>query len=325
MINFGILGAANIAPKAIVYPCASEPGADIACVGARDLERAQGFAHWHDIANAYDSYGAVIADPEIQAVYNPLPISLHHEWTIKALRAGKHVLCEKSMASNATEAREMADVAAETGLVLMDAFHYRYHPVFIRAKEIVDSGELGQITSIDAVFNVGIPDPDNIRNIYEMGGGATMDLGCYPLSWVRHLSGEEPVEVSATAVTGAPNVDVFLSTELVLPSGIRATTSSDMRAGAQLRWDVEVHGDRGRLHVTNPLAPQLGHRISVTVDGQERIETRDRRTSYSYQLDAFLAAVNNGAPLHTDGEDAVKQATLIDRCYEAAGLPLRGL
>lgn len=325
MINFGILGAANIAPKALVYPCASEPGAHLTCVAARDLERAEGFAHWHDVERAYDSYQAVIDDPDVTAVYNPLPISLHHEWTIRALQAGKHVLCEKSMASNAAEAREMADAAAEAGLVLMDAFHYRYHPVFNRAKEIIASGELGAIATIDAVFNVGIPDPDNIRNIYAMGGGATMDLGCYPLSWVRHLTDEEPTEVSATAVTGAPDVDAYLATELVLPSGIRATTSSDMRAGVSLRWDFEVVGERGRLHVTNPLAPQQGHRISVTVDGDERVETRDRRTSYAYQLDAFLAAVNNGEPLHTDGADAVLQAELIDRCYESAGLPLRGL
>jgi len=316
VINFGILGAAKIAPRALIHPVVSEPGAAIRCVGARDLDRAQGFAEWHEIPAAYDSYQAVIDDPEVTAIYNPLPISMHHEWTIKALRAGKHVLCEKSMASNATEAREMADVAAETGLVLMDAFHYRYHPVFLRAKEIIDSGELGQVQSIDANFNVGIPDPTNIRNIYEMGGGATMDIGCYPLSWVRHLTDE---------VTGAPNVDVFLASELTLPSGIRATTSSDMRAGVELRWDFEVTGDQGRLRVDNPLAPQMGHRISVTVDGEERVETRDRRTSYSYQLDAFMAAVNDGASLFTDGEDAVRQAELIDRCYESAGLPLRGL
>lgn len=324
MINFGILGAAKIAPRALVHPVVSEPGATVSCVAARDLARAQGFAQWHDIANAYDSYQAVLDDPEVTAIYNPLPISMHHEWTIKALRAGKHVLCEKSMASNASEAREMADVAAETGLVLMDAFHYRYHPVFLRAKEIIDSGELGAIASIDAAFDVGIPDPTNIRNIYEMGGGATMDIGCYPLSWVRHLTGEEPDEVSATAVTGAPNVDVFLASNLGLPSGIRATTTSDMRAGVHLRWDFEVVGERGRLKVTNPLAPQMGHRISVSVDGQDRVETRDRRPSYSYQLDAFLTAVNEGASLFTDGEDAVRQAELIDRCYESAGLPLRG-
>ncbi len=325
MIRFGTLSTAHITPRALIAPCRDEPGASVHCVASRDPQRAAEFARWHDIPVVHQTYDDVVADPDIDAVYVPLPISMHHDWTINALRAGKHVLCEKSLASNAREAREMAEVAQTTGLVLMDAFHYRYHPLFERAKEIVDSGILGTVRTIDATFNVAIPDPDNIRNIYRLGGGVTMDIGCYPLSWVRHLTGEEPDSVSATAETGPEHVDTYLAAELTFPSGIAATTSGDMRAGVETRADFTVVGDAGRLHVVGPLVPQSGHRIELTVGDEQTVEHVDRRPSYAYQLDAFLAAVEHGAPLLTGPDDAVAQMELIDRCYEAAGLPLRGL
>jgi predicted dehydrogenase len=325
MIRFGTLGTANITPKALVYPCADEPRATIRCIAARDRERAEGFARWHHIGRVHDTYDEVIDDDGIDAVYNPLPISMHREWSIRALRAGKHVLCEKSFAANAREAEEMAAVAAETGLVLMDAFHYRYHPVFLRAREIYDSGVLGRIRQIDAEFRVPVTDPDNIRNIYELGGGVTMDIGCYPISWARHITGEEPEVVGADAVVGPPNVDVCLEARLRFPSGVVATVCGDMRVGVDFVAELSVTGEAGTLTVRNPLVPQLGHRIVVDADGKRTVETRDRRASYGYQLDAFIAAVEEGQPLFTDADDAVRQMRVIDRCYEAAGLPVRDL
>ena len=133
MVQFGVLGAAKITPRALIYPCVDEPGAFIRAIAARDRSRAEEMAQWAPIREVLDDYQAVIEHPKCNAIYIPLPISHHHEWTLKALRAGKHVLCEKSFASNAGEAEEMAAVAREKGLVLMDAFHYRYHPVFLRA------------------------------------------------------------------------------------------------------------------------------------------------------------------------------------------------
>lgn len=326
MIRFGTLGAARITPRALVYPCIDEPRARIHCIAARDRDRAEQFAAAHHIPEVCDSYDAVVGNEKINAVYNPLHIAAHREWSIKALRAGKHVLCEKSFASNAAEAEEMAAVAAETGLVLMDAFHYRYHPVFMRAKEIYGSGELGDIREIRGAFHIPVPvDAGGIRMDYSLGGGVTMDIGCYPISWVRHISGEEPIEVDARAEVGPPNVDLMLETEMILPSGIRAFTSGDMRSDVQFRADLTVIGSRGTMVVTNPIVPQNGHAIEVTVDGRKRVETTDRRPSYGYQLDAFIAAVEEGEPLLTGPDDAVKQMQLIDRCYEAASLPVRGL
>ncbi len=325
MINFGTLGAAAITPRALVYPCMDEPAAGIRVIAARDRERAQGFARHHQIREVLDSYQAVVDHEAVDAVYVPLHIPAHHEWTLKALAAGKHVLCEKSLACNAGEAREMADAAAAAGRVLMEAYHYRYHPVFERAREIYASGQLGAIAEIDAAFHIPVKDPDNIRMRYETGGGVTMDIGCYPISWVRHLTGMEPDTVEASAQTGPADVDVCLETTMTLAGGIVARTSGDMRPDTRFAAYLEVRGSAGTLRVTNPLVPQNGHRIELTIGGETSSETLDRRPTYGYQLDAFIAAVEHGASLATDGNDGVAQMTLIDRCYEAAGLPLRGL
>ncbi len=325
MLKFGTLGTANITPRALLAPCNDEPQAAVHCIAARDRDRAEGFARWHNIPVVHDNYLDVVNDPEIDAVYIPLPISHHHEWTMTALQAGKHVLCEKSLASNADEAAEMAAAAHNADRVLLDAFHYRYHPVFERAKAVVQSGALGTVQTIDATFHVPIPDPDNIRLIYATGGGVTMDIGCYPISWIRHLTGEEPDVVSATAEVGPEHVDTYLTADFRFPSGIQATISGDMRPQTELQAEFTVTGDDGTLHVDGPLAPQLGHEIQLEVGGERSVERLDRRPSYAYQLDAFLAAVTDGAPLATDGQDGERQMSVIDRCYEAAGLPRRGL
>lgn len=326
MIRFGTLGTAKITPRALVYPCVDEPQAIIRVIGARSRERAAAFAHHHGIGTVVDDYAAVVEHEKVNAVYVPLPITAHHEWAIKALHAGKHVLCEKSFAANATEAIEMAAVAEETGLVLMDAFHYRYHPIFLRAKEIYDSGVLGAVSEITAAFHIpASPDPSDIRMLYEMGGGVTMDIGCYPISWVRHITGQEPLEVKASAEVGPPDVDLYLESHMVFPGGIRVRTSGDMRSSATFKASLEVTGDRGRMKVNNPLVPQIGHSLELNVDGETTIETFSRRATYGYQLDAFINAVENGAGILTGPEDAVNQMKVIDRCYEAAGLPLRGL
>lgn len=324
MIRFGILGAARIAPSALVDPCKEEPRASVTVVGARDLERAKSFAREHAIPHAVQGYQAVLDHPDVDAIYIGLPISAHKEWAIKALRAGKPVLCEKSFALNETEAQAMADVAEETGLTLMDAFHYRYHPVFRRAKEIYDSGALGTIRQIDALFQVAITDETDIRMTYETGGGVMMDIGCYPISWVRHISGLEPVELRAVAEEGPPDVDLYMKVDMRLANDIVATAIGDMRPDVPFKAELVVRGDRGELVVTNPLAPQHGHRITHTLDGHSETETLSRRATYAYQLDAFLDAVEGGVTPITDARDATLQMRTLDRCYKAAGMKVRG-
>src|SRR6266508_746634 len=179
-IRIGILGAAAIVPTALTNPARRVHDAQILAIAARDPKRAYVLAKKHGIPRVHQTYAALLADQDIDAIYNPLPNSLHAEWTIRALKAGKHVLCEKPFASNAQEAEEMATVARETGLVLSEAFAYRYHPLTTRVKEIISSGELGKIKHIEAQFCFLLPSPNNIRFRYELAGGALMDCGCYP-------------------------------------------------------------------------------------------------------------------------------------------------
>ncbi|MDZ7685558.1 MAG: Gfo/Idh/MocA family oxidoreductase [Gammaproteobacteria bacterium] len=326
MIRIGILGAARITPRALLYPCMDEPGAAATAVAARNRSRAESFARWANIPKVVDTYDELVSLDTIDAVYNPLPITAHHEWTIKALEAGKHVLCEKSFAANAAEAEEMVAAADRAGRIVMDAFHYRYHPLFLRAREIYETGELGDIEHIEAVFrvpgeNIG---ENDIRKVYDVGGGVTMDIGCYAVSWVRHISGEEPTIISAEAETGAPNVDLMLSADMTFPSGASGKITGDMRDGNRFRAELVVKGSKGEMTVTNPLVPQNGHRLKIVTGSDERTWTFDRRPTYSYQLDAFLHAIDTGEEPLTGGRDAINQMRAIDACYEAAGLPLRG-
>ena len=170
MITFGALGAAKITPEALIKPCQQEPRAQVSLIAARDKRRAEIFAAQHSIDFIAEDYDELVNDPSINAVYIALPIHAHHHWAMQALRAGKHVLCEKSLASNQRQAVEMAQVAAETGLILMDAFHYRYHPLFHRAREIYASGLLGKIINIHAEFNVPVPASSEETIIVEMSG-----------------------------------------------------------------------------------------------------------------------------------------------------------
>ena len=327
-LRFGALGAANITPAALLQPASRNADVSVAAIAARDRKRAAAMAKQGGIEHVLDDYQAVIDHADVDVVYNPLPISHHREWTLRALAAGKPVLCEKSFALNESEAAEMAAAAEAAGLLLIEAFHYRYHPVFLRALELFQSGAIGELERFEGSFYApvgkrGMP-PDNIRMRYETGGGATMDMGCYPLSWARHFTGEEPEVRHAEAVIGPPNVDLRLTTELEFPSGATGATVGSMMRGDGYRAELVAHGAKGKLTVTNPLVPHMGHEIKLEADGETSTETLTRRTTYDFQLDAFLRALDTGEKLPTDAQDAVLQMRLVDGAYRAAGMTPRG-
>ena len=325
MVRFGLLGAAAITPLAMVTPAREVDGARLDVIAARDPARAQEFAEIHGIQRVSDHYQAVIDDPDIDAVYIALPISAHAEWAIAALEAGKHVLCEKSLCQNAREAERMKRAAEASGRVLMDAFHYRYHPMFEAARHCVGSGELGAIKHIDARFHVKGPvSPHDIRKIYDLGGGVTMDIGCYPLSWLRHLIGEEPDVLSVDAKEDPADVDVALAADLLFPSGATGRISGRMDEYSRFCAAVLISGEAGQLSLVNPLVPQLGHRFQLRKGGEVIDRTFDQKNTYAYQLEAFLAATQGKESNLTDAEDGLKQMQLIDAVYARGGLRPRG-
>ena len=323
-VRIGILGAARIAPAALIKPARNVGEAEVGAVAARDRNRADAFASKLGIPQVRDSYTALIADPEIDAIYNPLPNGLHAEWTIAALEAGKHVLCEKPFTANTQEAEAVAAVAARTGLVVMEAFHYRYHPLAKRMREIVESQELGTLRRVETALCFPLPKFSDIRYQYDLAGGATMDVGTYTVHMARLLGCEEPAVASAEAKLRTPDIDRAMRAELTFPSGHTGRITCSMWSTWLIQAYARVIGDRGELHVINPTTPQLWHRMRVKSDGNARTERFSRRPTYEYQLEAFCAAVLRDEPTLTPPADSIANMRVLDAIYVAAGMTPRG-
>ena len=322
-MQIGVLGAARIAPTALIKPAKTNADVVVAAVAARDVSRARAFAAKHGIARVHDSYEALIADPDLDAVYNPLPNGLHGRWTRAALAAGKHVLCEKPFTANAAEAREIAELAAKSDRVVMEAFHYRYHPLALRIEEIIASGELGKLQRVEAALCFPLPNSSDIRYNYSLAGGATMDAGCYAVHMVRTFGGSTPEVVSAQPKLRDPRVDRAMTAEVRFAEGHTGRIRCSMWSPRLLEISAHVVGDQGELHALNPVLPQLYHRLSVRSSTGKRVERFPRRASYAYQLDAFAAAVLRGEPVKTTPQDAIENMIVVDAIYRTAGLPLR--
>jgi predicted dehydrogenase len=327
-VRVGTLGAARITPNALIKPAGLLPQVTVSAVAARDPARAREFAAKYGIETVHETYEALIADPGIDAIYNPLPNSLHAPWTLRAIAAGKHVLCEKPFASNEAEAAEVAEAARSAGLVVMEAFHYRYHPLARRMREVAN-GELGELRHVEAAFCFPLPRFSNIRFRFDLAGGATMDAGCYPINCIRMLGPGEPVVISARAKLHGPNVDRAMIADFRFPGGATGRIRASLWSGQMLRVDASAIGERGQMRVLNYLVPQVLSLLMVrtTGSGQTR-STRWERirgdTTYTYQLRAFADAVLHGEPVITTADDAVANMRQIDHVYRAAGLPLRG-
>ncbi len=326
-ISIGLLAASRIAKTAVVDAVPEVAGVELAAVAARDLDRALTAADEWGAALAFGSYEELIRSDEVDAVYIGTPASLHRRWAIAAIEAGKHVLCEKPLAANADDARRIAAADAAGGVVVMEAFHWRYHPYAEQIRRTIDSGVLGRIDRIDATFE--IPDgwigPDDIRWDLSVGGGSTMDLGCYPIQWVRFAAGADPDVVSAEAVCPVDGVDGSLRAELSWPSGVTGSINSSMIADADaVVAQLRVTGERGVMSAANPLAPQNGGAVlTVETDAGRTTDEVDASATYVHQLVAFRDAIVDGAAFPTTTEDGVRNMELIDACYRAAGLEPR--
>ncbi|MHB8438432.1 MAG: Gfo/Idh/MocA family protein [Acidimicrobiales bacterium] len=323
-IRIGILGAARIAPLAVIQPARAVPEVEVTTVAARDEIRARVFAAKHGLGRTFGSYAALVEDPDIDAVYVPLPNGLHGHWTIRAIEAGKHVLCEKPFTANADEARRVAAVAAaHPGQVVMEAFHYRYHPLFRRALDLLSEGAVGTVRHIETSLCFPLLQPGDIRWQLDLAGGALMDAGCYTIHMLRHLAGSEPTVVSAKAKLRHRGVDRYMQAHYRFDDGATGTTTTAMLSARLLGLGLRVRGERGELRVFNPQRPNLYHRLTLVRDGKRSVEHVVRRPTYEYQLEAFADAVRGGAPPITGCSDAIANMVVIDDVYRAAGLEPR--
>jgi predicted dehydrogenase len=324
-LKIGILGAARIADDGIVEP-SRVLGHRLVAVAARDRSRAEAFAAQRGVERVHQTYAEVIDDPEVEVVYNALVNSLHAKWNQYALNAGKHVLSEKPFASNAAEALMVRDVARTASGHIVEGFHYLHHPVNQRLRELVTSGELGDVQQVDIELSIPGPPDSDPRWSLELAGGATMDLGCYVLNAARQVGrwlDQAPSVVRAETTLKKPDVDAAMWVELAYPGGIRGRLHWDMNAqGRQMVWTVI--GTAATAVVPAFAVPHLDNRIVITRDGSTEEQTLGAQTSYTYQLAALADTLQTGAEFLIDVDDSVANAELIDEVYRRAGLSARG-
>jgi predicted dehydrogenase len=328
-LRFGVLGAASIAPTALFKPARAVDGVEVRAIAARDPRRAaQAAAKWR-VPTVHADYAAVINDPAVDAVYIPLPNSLHAQWTLAAIRAGKHVLCEKPFTSNAVQAQAIAEAAdaarAADGVVVMEAFHYRYHPLMTRVLGLLADSVIGRIHHVEAELSFPLPKFSDIRYRLDLAGGALMDAGCYAVHCVRQLGSGEPTVVDATAKLRSPGVDRAMTAWLRFPDGATGRVTCSMWSRRLLSVSAKAVGDQGEIRITNFVAPQIFNRLTVRTRAARWSERVAGEPTYNCQLRAFAAAVRDGAEVLTPPSDAVANMRVIDDCYLAAGLRPRGL
>ncbi|WP_135854705.1 Gfo/Idh/MocA family protein [Halorussus salinus] len=315
-MNFGVLSTANIG-RAAVVPAIRETDHDLLAVASRDEEAADAFADEFGIPRAYGSYEELLADDELDAVYNPLPNALHAEWTKKAADAGLHVLCEKPLAVDAAEAREVGEYCDERGVTLMEAFMYRYHPRTERVVELVRD-ELGAVRSVKSTFQFPMDDPQNVRLDPDLAGGSLMDVGCYAVSAARLLLGEPDRAYATTHDAGDYGVDTKLAGVLEYQNGLTAEVSCGFETD-DAQW-YRVEAEDGWLEAREAFVPRddEGVEIEYEVDGRHVVETFEPTDQYRLEVEQFAACVGSGESPRTDADEAVRNMATIDALYESA-------
>lgn len=322
-LRWGILSTATIAREKAIPGIAGAARCRIVAIGSRDEARAREVAAAAGIPTVHGSYEALLADPEVDAIYIPLPNHLHAEWTIRALEAGKHVLCEKPLALTAADAERMIEVSERTGRRLMEAFMYRLHPSWLAVRELVASGRIGRLTHVQSWFSYFNDDPANIRNIRDVGGGALYDIGCYSVNLSRMLFGAEPVRVLASVTREqGDGVDVATSAILEFPTGT-ATFTCAIRVEPDQR--VHIYGSEGRISIAIPfnIPPHLPTSVHLVAGGDPPVAptvetlTFPPADPYGAEAAAFAAAVLEDLPVPTPSADAVANLRVIEQILGA--------
>jgi predicted dehydrogenase len=325
VLRIGILSTADIARRKVVPGMRTASRVEVAAIASRDAMTAQIVAGELRIPRSHGSYEALLADPDVDAVYIPLPNHLHMEWTIKAAEAGKHVLCEKPLALTSADAQAMVDACAAHGVSFMEAFMYRLHPSWIAVRELVASGRIGRLRAVQSWFSYFNDDPLNIRNIAAAGGGALMDIGCYNINLSRMLFGAEPGRIEAS-ITRDPElgVDILTSALMEFPDGGIATFTCSTRAEDDQR--VHIYGTEGRISIGIPfnIPPDRPTEVYVAAGGDPPVSplvetlTFETADPYGCEAQAFAEAILDALPVPTPPEDGVANMRVIERIIEAA-------
>jgi len=313
-MRLGLLSTANI-NRAILAGAAKTGQVDVVAVASRDAGRADAYAAEHGIATAHGSYEALLADPDVEAVYVSLPNGMHHEWTMHALAAGKHVLCEKPYTRHPHEAEEAFDAADAAGLVLAEAFMYRHHPQTATVARLVADGAIGRLCAVKTTFTFPLHDLSDVRALPELDGGALMDVGCYCVSGIRLLAGE-PEHVRGEQVTGTTGIDMAFHGTLRCAGDVVGQFEATFRSPQ--RQSLEAVGEDGVLVVEAPWRVDWGGSVTLRRDGATELVEVDEADAYTLELENLADAIDGRAPALLGRADAVGQARAIDALYRSA-------
>jgi predicted dehydrogenase len=323
-VRWGILSTARIATEKVIPGIRRAPNCEVLAIASRDASRVASVAARLEIPRAHASYEDLLADPDVDAVYIPLPNHLHAEWTLAAARAGKHVLCEKPLAMTAADAQRMIDGCRDAGVLVMEAFMYRLHPSWVAARELIAAGRIGQLTAVSSWFSFFNDDPANIRNIRDFGGGALYDIGCYCINLSRMLFGTEPVVVqSSIRRDPVSGVDVLASGILDFGGGLASFTCSTRVEDHQR---VDIYGTTGRISIDIPfnIPPDRPTAISLVSGGEPPVAPGIERLTfpvadpYAVEAEQFARAVLEGGPAPVPPEDAVANLQVIEAVFVAS-------
>jgi D-xylose 1-dehydrogenase (NADP+, D-xylono-1,5-lactone-forming) len=317
-ISWGVLSTANIGRAAVIPAIQASNNGMLIAVASRSAERARDFAAAAGIRRSYGSYEALLDDEEIDAVYIPLPNNLHREWTLAAAAAGKHVLCEKPLGLTAAECEEMDRGARENGVLLMEAFMYRFHPRTERVRELVRAGAIGPLLAIQSSFTFRLRSEDNIRMTPELGGGALMDVGCYCVNVSRTLAGSEPVEVQAFASWAKTGIDAQMAGTLRFEDGLLA--QFDCALTLERRESYQVVGPEGQLSIASAFVPGTGETTIDETHGRAgtTIHTVSGADEYRLMVEHFAESILGGTPVRYPATEAAANLRVIEALYRSA-------
>ena len=310
-IKWGILGYARIARVNVIPAILRSSNAKFYAIASRDRAKLKECGDTYPVSKAYESYDRLLDDPDVEAVYIPLPNALHKEWTIKAARKGKHVLCEKPVALNTIECDEMVRVCKEQKVKFMEAFMYRYTHRTRKVNEILASGKLGDIKYINSCYRFFLANPASIKLIPELGGGSLYDVGCYPVNFIGMITNDAPESVAAECVKES-GIDTMLSAILKYPSGIIATLHCGFNA--YQRIFSEIVGTKGALEVPDAFLDDPGHITLITDAGSEKIEVGES-DRYRYEIEDFSQAIIDDREPMFSLEETRRNTSIIDRIY----------
>lgn len=305
-VKWGVLGCASFARRRTIPAMLESPSVDLVGVASRTLEKAEAFRSEFKLPRAYGSYEEMLASPEIEAVYIPLPNGLHARWMIRAAESGKHSLCEKPFASDAAEARQVAEVAQRTGVFIMEAFMWRLHSQHVRARHCIEKGEIGPLRLVRGSFSFSMPRTPNVRLASDLAGGSIMDVGCYPISAARYYFGEEPALAYARgSLDPACGVDTFAAGVLDFPQG---QALFDCSFSLPYRTNLELVGESGIITVPKPWLPDPEATITIN----NRTEKLPSENQYVDEFEHLSLCILNGTPPLYGPEDAVRQMRALD-------------